>query len=162
MNDPIASQHTGKQGASVWQRFSRYGPVLLWMVFIWFASTRAFSAINTSKVIRPLILFLSPNLSEDRVAAIHFLIRKVAHFTEYAILAWLARRAFITSSHVLIRRYWFQLALLLIGCYSLLDEFHQSFVSSRTASLYDCAIDVAGGFTVLLVLKFYHRRGERV
>ena len=161
MNDPIASQHAGKEGLSTRQRFRRYGPLLLWMVFIWFASTRSFSALNTSKVIRPIILFLSPNLSEDRVAAIHFLIRKVAHFAEYGILAWLARRAFITSSHGLIQRYWFQLALLLVACYSLLDEFHQSFVSSRTASLYDSAIDVAGGLTVLLAFRFRYKRSEQ-
>jgi VanZ family protein len=161
MNDPIAAQHAGKEGPSTRQRFRRYGPLLLWMVFIWFASTRSFSALNTSKVIRPIILWLSPNLSEDRVAAIHFLIRKVAHFTEYAILAWLARRAFITSSRGLIQAYWFQLALLLVACYSLLDEFHQSFVSSRTASLYDCAIDVAGGLTVLLALKLLYKRSEQ-
>jgi VanZ family protein len=161
MDDPIASQHARKKGLSVWQGFRRYGPLLLWMAFIWFASTRAFSALNTSKVIRPLILFLSPNLSEDRVAAIHFLIRKVAHFTEYAILALLARRAFITSSRELIQAYWFQLALLLVACYSLLDEFHQSFVPSRTASLFDSAIDVAGGLTVLLVFKFYYKSAEQ-
>jgi VanZ family protein len=161
MNDPIIGQHAGKEGLSTQQRFRRYGPLLLWMVFIWFASTREFSALNTSKVIRPIILFLSPNLSEDRVAAIHFLIRKVAHFTEYAILALLARRAFIASSHGLIQRYWFPLALLLVGCYSLLDEFHQSFVPSRTASLLDSAVDVAGGLTVLLVFRFYYKRAEQ-
>jgi VanZ family protein len=129
----------------------------MWMAFIWFASSREFSALNTSKVIRPLILWLSPNLNDDRVAAIHFVVRKVAHFTEYAILAFLARRAFITSSQVLIQRYWFRLALLLVICYSLLDEIHQSFVPSRSASFYDSTIDIAGGMTVLLVFKFYRR-----
>lgn len=131
------------------------------MVFIWFASTREFSALNTSKVIRPLILWLSPNLSDDRVAAIHFVIRKVAHFTEYGILALLARRAFIRSSQILLRRYWFQAALLLIVCYSLIDEFHQSFVPSRTASIYDSAIDVLGGLTVLLAFRLFCQRAVR-
>ena len=41
--------------------------------------------------------------------------------------------------------------------YGLLDEFHQSFVPSRTASIYDSAIDVAGGLTVLLVFKILGR-----
>lgn len=89
------------------------------------------------------------------MVAIHFLIRKVAHFTEYAILAFLARRALITSSYALFQRRWFQLGLLLVVIYALLDEFHQSFVPSRTASIYDSAIDVAGGLTVLLILKVY-------
>ena len=71
------------------------------------------------------------------------------------MLAFLARRAFITSSLTIMRRYWFQLGLLLIVIYGLLDEFHQSFVPSRTPSIYDSAIDVAGGLTVLLIFKFY-------
>ena len=47
--------------------------------------------------------------------------------------------------------------------YGLLDEFHQSFVPSRTASIYDSAIDVAGGLTVLLIFRLYsknHRERE--
>ena len=106
-------------------------------------------------ILRPILLWLFPNLSEARLAAAHFLTRKAGHFTEYAVLAFLARRAFITSSQVTLRRYWFQLGLLLIVIYGLLDEFHQSFVPSRTPSIYDSAIDIAGGLTVLLIFKFY-------
>ena len=89
------------------------------------------------------------------MAAAHFLTRKAGHFTEYAVLAFLTRRAFITSSHAFLNRYWFQLGLLLVVIYGLLDEYHQSFVPSRTASIYDSAIDVAGGFTVLLIFRLY-------
>ena len=89
------------------------------------------------------------------MAAVHFLTRKAGHFTEYAVLAFLTRRAFITSSHAFLRRYWFQLGLLLVVIYGLLDEFHQSFVPSRTASVYDSVIDIAGGLTVLLIFRFY-------
>ena len=44
---------------------------------------------------------------------------------------------------------------------ALLDEFHQSFVPSRTPSIYDSAIDVAGGLTVLLICKLYKRANKR-
>lgn len=133
---------------------------MLWILFISFASTAEFSAVNTSTVVRPLILWFFPNISDERLATIHFLIRKAAHFTEYGLLAFLAGRAFITSSHAFIRRHWFQLGLLLVVCYSLLDEFHQSFVPSRTASLYDSAIDVVGGLTVLFIFKLYVKRAK--
>lgn len=128
------------------------------MVFISVASTAEFSSINTSRFIGPFLLWLFPDLSESRLAAIHFLVRKAAHFTEYAILAFLSRRAFITSSKAFINRHWFELGLLLIASYALLDEFHQSFVPSRTASIYDSAIDMAGGLTVLLIFKLYDKR----
>ncbi len=137
------------------QRLWRYGPLVLWILFISFASTSEFSAANTSQLIRPILLWLFPNLSEARLAAIHFLTRKAGHFSEFAILAFLARRAFVTSSRAFIQTYWFQLALLLVAIYALLDEFHQSFVPTRTPSIYDSAIDVAGGLTVLLIFKLF-------
>lgn len=84
--------------------------------------------------------------------------RKVGHFTEYAILALLSRRAFVISAKAFIQLHWFELGLLLVASYALLDEFHQSFVPSRTASIYDSAIDVAGGLTVLLIFKLYDKR----
>jgi len=142
------------------QRVWRYGPLLLWIFFISFASTSEFSAANTSQIFRPLILWIFPNLSEARLEAMHFLIRKAGHFTEYAVLAFLARRAFITSSHAFIQRHWFQLGLLLVVIYALLDELHQSFVPSRTASIYDSGIDVAGGLTILLICKFWSKRAR--
>ncbi len=143
---------------NAFQRFWRYGPLLLWMLVISFASTNEFSALNTSQIFRPLIRWIFPNLSEERVAAIHFLTRKVAHFSEYAVLGILAARAFATSAHDVLRRHWFQVALLLITCFALLDEFHQSFVPGRTASIYDSAIDVVGGLTALLLIRRWRRR----
>jgi VanZ family protein len=133
----------------------RSGPLVLWMIFIAFASTAEFSAVNTSRFIGPFLHWLFPDISESRLAAIHFLTRKAAHFTEYAILAFLARRAFVTSPSEYIQRRWFALALMLITVYALLDEYHQSFVPSRTASILDSAIDVAGGLMVLLIFRFY-------
>ena len=143
------------------RRLWRYGPLLLWLVFISFASGSQFSAANTSQLIRPLLLWLFPNLSEERLAVAHFLTRKAAHFTEYAVLALLARRAFITSCYPLIHRYWFQIGLLLVVFYALLDELHQSFVASRTASIYDSAIDVAGGLAVLLIFRLFCRQVDK-
>jgi len=35
----------------------------------------------------------------------------------------------------------------------LLDEYHQSFVPSRTASIFDSLIDMSGGLTALLVVR---------
>ncbi|MGH9930478.1 MAG: VanZ family protein [Pyrinomonadaceae bacterium] len=144
-----------KQALSTRRRFWRYGPLVSWILLISLASTGEFSAANTSEIIRPILLWLFPNLSEARLATVHFLTRKAGHFTEYAVLAFLARRAFITSSHAFLQRCWFQSGLLLIVIYGLLDEFHQSFVPSRTPSIYDSAIDVAGGLTVLLIFKLY-------
>lgn len=148
---------------SIGQKIWRYGPLVLWLLFIWFASTNEFSAANTSQILRPILLWFFPNLGDDKLAAVHFLTRKLAHFTEYAVLAYLARRALIGSPNKFLQRNWFQLALFLVATYALLDEFHQSFVPSRTASVYDSAIDVAGGLTLLLIFRLVvQRRGLRM
>jgi VanZ family protein len=140
------------------QRFWRYGPLLFWMLLISLASSSEFSALNTSQIFRPLILWIFPNLSDERVATIHFFMRKLGHFSEYAVLGILAARAFSGSANAFLKQHWFQVALLLIVCYALLDEFHQSFVPNRTASIFDSAIDVAGGLAALLVFLYWRRR----
>ena len=145
-------------GTRAFERLWRYGPLLLWLVFISFASTSEFSALNTSQVFRPLILWIFPGLSDARVATLHFLLRKLGHFSEYFVLGILAARAFAGSFNELLRRRWFEIALLLIVCYALLDEFHQSFVPGRTASVYDSAIDTFGGLMALLAFKYWKGR----
>lgn len=140
------------------ERLWRYGPLIVWLVFIAFASSVEFSAENTSRVIRPLLLWLFPNISEGRIAFVHFLTRKTAHFTEFAVLGLLAARAFSVSSQYMLRRRWFAASLLLVVVWALLDEFHQSFVPSRTASLYDSLIDISGGLTALISYAFVRGR----
>jgi VanZ family protein len=140
------------------KRVGRYLPLLAWMVFISFASTSEFSGENTSRIVRPLVLWLFPHTSEETLAVVHVVVRKIAHFTEYFLLGFLAARAFSTSSKELLRRRWFVVCLTLIILYSLLDEYHQSFVPSRTPSIFDSMIDTAGGLTALLV---YWRRSKR-
>jgi VanZ family protein len=42
---------------------------------------------------------------------------------------------------------------LIVG-YALLDEYHQSFVPSRTASIFDSLIDSVGGLVALIVIRW--------
>ena len=134
---------------------SRYLPLVIWLGFISFASSNSFSAANTSRIIAPLVLWLFPHTSAETLATIHFITRKIAHFSEYAILGFLAARAFRTSPRPVIYERWFLICATLVVVYALMDEYHQSFVPSRTASIYDSLIDITGGLTALLIV---HRR----
>lgn len=145
---------TGWRGR-VW----RYGPLLVWMALIFFFSTGELSAGNTSRIVRPLILWLFPGTSEETLNLVHFFVRKGAHFTEYAVLALLAARVFLSSSQTPLRRHWFTCSLALVVLYALSDEFHQTFVPSRTGSIYDSMIDITGGLTALLLLMLW-RKGK--
>ena len=130
----------------------QYLPLVVWLAFISFASSDSFNAANTSRIIGPLVLWLFPNTSPETMATIHFITRKIAHFTEYAILGFLAARAFRPWPR------WFLISVALVVVYALIDEYHQSFVPSRTASVFDSMIDMAGGITALI---FISRKGAK-
>src|SRR6266446_6618943 len=138
-------------------RLSRYGPLVVWVALIFIGSSSVLSGSNTSVVLRP-VLWLFPHASEATLAWIHFLVRKAGHLTEYAILALLAARAFRTSAREFLRLRWFWVSLLFVVAYSLSDEYHQSFVPSRTASIYDSMIDSVGGLLALILLSISKRR----
>jgi len=97
-------------------------------------------------------------MSPETLAVVHFITRKIAHLTEYAILGFLAARAFRTSPVAAIRARWFLISVALIVVYALFDEYHQSFVPSRTASIFDSLIDMVGGLTALLIVRANRRR----
>jgi VanZ family protein len=153
---------TRVESTGVWRRrIWRYGPLLVWMAFISFASTGEFSADNTSRIIRPLLIWLFPAISPVQLDQAHHLIRKAAHFSEYAIFALLAARALARSSQRLLRHGWFLISLLMVISYALVDEFHQSFVPSRTASIYDSLIDTSGGLSALLLYALWRHKSPK-
>ena len=144
--------------AQSWRaRLWLYGPLLIWMGFIFVASTNTLSASNTGRILRPLHIWLFPHISEETLTIVHFIVRKLAHFTEYAILGLLAARAFLGSRPQRWRRPWLLFSLLLVILYSLSDEFHQIFVPTRTGSIYDSLIDTIGGTTALLLLALWRK-----
>jgi VanZ family protein len=136
----------------------RYGPLILWAVLIFLGSTDVLSAPNTAGPLRRALFWVFPHISEKALSTLQVLLRKAGHFTEYAIMAFFAARAFTTSSRELLRRRWFWLSLFVIMVYALGDEFHQSFVPTRTASIYDSIIDSLGGLTALALMAVRHRR----
>src|SRR4030095_12861144 len=78
--------------------------------------------------------------------------RKAGHVLEYFVLGILLCRAFSRGSVDWLRAGFFALALLLAVALS--DEFHQSFVPSRTSALTDVGYDFVGGMTALLLMSW--------
>ncbi|HLM60068.1 MAG TPA: VanZ family protein [Pyrinomonadaceae bacterium] len=134
-------------------RFFRYAPLILWIGLILFLSSGQASMSNTSRFIRPLLVFLFPNAPEDILNIYHGYIRKLAHITVYAILAFWASRAFFSSSQHLLRRFWFVSAFILVCLVASVDETNQSFINSRTGSIYDVLLDIAG--VTMMIPAFY-------
>ena len=87
----------------------------------------------------------------------HATIRKGAHVAEYFVLGLLLFRAFRVSSTGAWKWRWALLAVMGVVVWALGDEFHQSFVPTRTASMVDVGIDTAGGILAQVISALWHR-----
>jgi VanZ family protein len=134
---------------SVRQFLKYWLPVVAWMIFIFIGSTDLLSAEHTSRFIGPFLRWLDPNVSDATVASVQLVVRKFAHLTEYAILATLLFRAFRQRQPRVGRV--LAISFVLAAVYAALDEFHQSFIASRTGSPWDVLIDCAGALAGLLI-----------
>lgn len=124
-------------------------PVFAWMILIFAGSTDALSGEQTSRFLVPFLRWLDPQISIAALATIHLAVRKLGHLTEYAILATLLWRGF--GSLELGKWKVAAISLGIAACYAALDEFHQSFVPTRTASERDVMIDVCGAIVALAI-----------
>jgi VanZ family protein len=140
------------------RNFTKYWlPVMLWMCFIFWMSTETFSSPNTFSWIEILLRFLVPNISSQEMVFIHALIRKVGHVMEYFILGLLLFRTFRGGSISSWNWRWSFFAVIVVALWAASDEFHQSFVPTRTASAVDVGIDIAGGILAQFVGALWHR-----
>lgn len=134
------------------RKLSYWLPPFLWMTAIFIFSTDLFSVGNTGGFVKQIIQWIYPAISEENLQTAHVLVRKAGHFTVYAVLAMLLIRAFRASSELRWRWQWALYTFFIVGIYALLDEYHQSFTTSRTGSIYDSLIDLTGGACMLVVL----------
>src|SRR2546425_7803875 len=135
-------------------------PPVLWMAVTVWLSTDTASAEHTSQLLMPAIRWLLPWATPGQLATVHRLLRKGAHLFEYAILAALWYRAFMRERNLSARAAsWAAFAISL--AWAALDEWHQSFLPSRTSSALDVALDSAGAALALVVDWRARRRGLR-
>ena len=85
-----------------------------------------------------------------------FLIRKLAHMSEYAILALFTYYALIKIAFN--KRIIFQITFLISFLYACSDEFHQLFISGRSGQFTDVLIDSTGCIIMLLFLYLWQKK----
>ena len=121
---------------------------ILWLILIAIESTAMLSAENTGRFLYPLLHFLfGVDLAgfEDW----HFYIRKSGHVVGYGILsvllfrAWRATLPAMTNVKWTLR--WATIAVLGTAFVASLDEWHQSFIPSRTGRWQDVVLDTCAG-----------------
>ena len=131
-------------------------PAALWAVLIFSTSTDTFSAEHTALVFERIFYWLMPSLTPAGFEILHHIIRKSAHFTEYFIFYLLLYRGIRGGREGWHWSWAFTAGLIACG-YAVLDEIHQSFVASRTASGWDALLDSTGALAALLVLFLVSR-----
>jgi VanZ family protein len=139
-------------------------PVLSWLGLIFIGSTDLMSAEHTSRFLVPFLYWLKPSITADAIAQIHFLIRKCSHLIEYAILAILLWRALYRGTNLKIKTSIVYVSVLIAAIlFAAADEFHQSFVASRTALRGDVVVDVLGAMIGLAIyLALSRTRTKRI
>jgi VanZ family protein len=139
---------------SIWKAWV---PALVWLGFIVIESTSALSSENTSKALYPLLHFLL-GLDPVRFLTWHFVLRKTGHVIGYAVLSLLLFRAWRVT--IPLRNdprwsiVWARISLTMTALVASLDEWHQTFLPSRTGTIRDVVLDSAAalGAQVLLFL----------
>lgn len=108
-----------------------------------------------SKLLYPDYASYEPEIQKMITESMTFIVRKTAHFTEYAVLGFLFCLYFQDQKYNFLR------SVTATGLYACTDELHQLFVPGRSGQLRDVVIDTCGGicgalmaFTIFCILYY--------
>jgi VanZ family protein len=138
-------------------------PSAIWLAVIALESTNLGSAEHTGRILYPLLHYLF-GMSPQRFEIVHMVLRKTGHFIGYATLSILLFRSWRGTFPRLSTRWCLQWATLAFVCTALvasLDEFHQSFLPSRTGTFRDVVLDSTAALVAQIVIFVILRRSER-
>jgi VanZ family protein len=138
-------------------------PTLLWLGAIASFSTDTFSAAHTGGILMRIIHTVYGPISHRQFELLHFFIRKTAHFTVYGILGCLAFLAWRTTlpAPKPWTWGWSGLAMTVVFVAASLDEFHQTFIPSRTGTSRDVLLDLVGALFFQIVIALFLRNPGR-
>lgn len=134
-------------------------PAVLFMIVIfWFSSKTAEKSSESSDRIVDVILGVPGITDQESGEAfaqlrnlVSTIVRKGAHFAEYAVLC--ALFMYWLCSFCLPYRRLCCTAVLLSACYAATDEFHQLFVEGRSGQVRDVLIDASGALAGMLAIS---------
>ena len=137
---------------------------LLWIGLIAVESTDWLSSEHTGRILYPIFHFLL-GLSVARFEVWHHYIRKVGHFVGYFALSFLLFRAWRATLHLKFVQgwalRWATIAFLMSVLVASLDEWHQTYLPSRTGRFADVVLDSSAALTAQIVLFIFLRSRTR-
>ncbi len=133
---------------------------ILWLIVIAIESSAYLSAHNTSRILYPVLHFLF-GMNWERFEYWHFYIRKSGHVFGYGLLSILLFRAWRETLPAMSGAKWTSrwaiIAVLGTALVASLDEWHQSFIPSRTGTPRDVLLDTCAGIAAQFLLYFWVR-----
>lgn len=131
---------------------------ILWLVVIAIESTAYLSSHNTSRILYPIFHFLF-GMDWVRFEYWHFYMRKGGHVVGYGILSFLLFRAWRatlpSATHANWMLAWSAAGVLGTAIVASLDEWHQSFIPSRTGRWQDAVLDTCAGIATQFLIFFW-------
>lgn len=127
----------------------------MWLAVIVLESTNFGSTEHTGRILYPIFNFLF-GMDLVRFAVWHSFLRKTGHFIGYFTLSVLLFRSWRATFPRLSTRWclqWATVAFLNTALVSMLDEWHQSFLNSRTGTLSDVVLD-SGAASIAQIAVF--------
>jgi VanZ family protein len=135
-------------------------PALVWLGVIVTESSNYGSADMTSRYLYPILHFLL-GLDPIRFSVWHIYIRKTGHFVGYFGLSVLLFRAWrATLPFASVSRWsmeWARIAFFMTALVACLDEWHQTYLPSRTGSLRDVLLDSTAALVAQVVVFLFLR-----
>ena len=130
----------------------------LWMVVIAIESTAYLSSEYTSRFLYPIVHFLF-GVGWKRFLVWHHYMRKCGHFVGYFILSLLLFRAWKYSLQLpsLWALRWAGIAVLMSALVASLDEWHQSYLPTRTGVFSDVVLDSTAALVAQIAIFLYLR-----
>ena len=135
-------------------------PSLIWLIIIAIESTDLLSSSNESRLLYPLITFLFGHIDLDKFMVWNGYLREVGHFVGYFVLSCLqfwAWRATILLPNAKWSFRWARIAFLTTAMVATLDEWHQSFIPSRTGRFHDVVLDSSAALIAQVIIYFWLR-----
>ena len=134
-------------------------PAAVWVGLIALESTDSFSSRNTGTVLYTILKRLFGHINFYKFLVFHHYLRKTGHVVGYGMLSLLLLRGWRATFGHAQALLWRTTLLSWLGTafVASMDEWHQSYIPSRTGTVRDVALDTMAGVAFLVVAYFWLR-----
>jgi VanZ family protein len=135
----------------------------LWLLLIAIESSNLLSSANTGHILYVILTFFFGPIDMDKFNFWHHIMRKTGHVLGYGILSVLLFRAWkatFPDNYLTWSWRWTYLAFFGTALVATLDEWHQSYLPSRTGTYRDVILDSSAAIAAQLLLYFLVRSSK--